>query len=483
MRTPRHRETRRPIAVIAACPFPTSQGSQVLIHQLSRTLAGLGHPVHVVAYHFGEPARTPSFRVHRIPRLFRYTKLRAGPSWRKPILDFLLACKAFTVARRHDVRVLHAHNYEAAIAAYLVRAVTGIPVVYHSHNAMTDELPSYFSSPLVRRLAERFGAFLDRQIPRRADYCIAINEELAEFLQQRGVSGDRCTVLPPGSFPGEFVRGDPAPLRRRYELDDRLHLIYTGNLDAYQDLNLLFASVARLHNRRDDFRLLVVSHCDPRPYEQLARDLGISSITRFLTTNRFAVVADLLALSDLAVMPRTSWSGFPIKLINYMAAGKAILVSAGSAKNIIHQHNGWIVPNDDVDEWVAALDRLLGDPELRRCLARNARATAIRRHNWARIGMQIEAIYSRLDSSRRSRRVRSARATNQQASMAVTRPEPGSRAPKLHAPSAPPTPQQAGQAMAHPGAGNAEHELAEAAPAGARHREARGDNASLMQQA
>ena len=72
---------RRRIALVAACPFPTSQGSQVFIHQLARALAHAGHEVDLVTYGFGETAGVPSHR------------LRAGPSFEKPLWDALLALR------------------------------------------------------------------------------------------------------------------------------------------------------------------------------------------------------------------------------------------------------------------------------------------------------------------------------------------------------------------------------------------------------
>ena len=38
------------IAVVAACPFPSLRGSQVLIRELAEGLAHAGHAVHVVTY-------------------------------------------------------------------------------------------------------------------------------------------------------------------------------------------------------------------------------------------------------------------------------------------------------------------------------------------------------------------------------------------------------------------------------------------------
>ena len=81
------------IAMVCACPFPSSQGSQVFIKQLSEALHRRGHTVHVVTYHFGEDLETSGLAITRIPRLLSYDKLRAGPSLKKPLLDLLLSAR------------------------------------------------------------------------------------------------------------------------------------------------------------------------------------------------------------------------------------------------------------------------------------------------------------------------------------------------------------------------------------------------------
>src|SRR5439155_707672 len=62
-----------------------------------------------------------------------------------------------------------------------------------------------------------------------------------------------------------------------------------------------------------------------------------------------------LDAADVAVSPRTERSGFPMKLLNYMAAGKAIVASAGSAKGLRDGVSGRVVPDGDEGAFAAAV--------------------------------------------------------------------------------------------------------------------------------
>ena len=150
------------IAVVAACPFPSLRGSQVLVRETAEHLAQAGHSVHVVTYptaqHLTPVARIAIHRVAKLPGLWT-----ARPfGWQKVILNALLVWLLWRVVRQQRIDVIHAHNLEAPLIAFVVRWLTGVPVVYHAHNALADERPCYFLHTAVRRSARAVGAGFDR---------------------------------------------------------------------------------------------------------------------------------------------------------------------------------------------------------------------------------------------------------------------------------------------------------------------------------
>ena len=111
-------ERKLKIAMVAACPFPVAQGSQVFIKQMSEALVKRGHQVHLICYQFGTHHEECNFT---IPRITSYTRFRAGPSFQKPLLDFMLTLKLWQMVKREKIDIIHAHNYEALLAGFLVR--------------------------------------------------------------------------------------------------------------------------------------------------------------------------------------------------------------------------------------------------------------------------------------------------------------------------------------------------------------------------
>jgi hypothetical protein len=57
------------------------------------------------------------------------------------------------------------------------------------------------------------------------------------------------------------------------------------------------------------------------------------------------MVQPALAPDAVVACPRVSWSGYPIKLLNAMAAGKAIVACASAAYPLTHERDGLVVPD------------------------------------------------------------------------------------------------------------------------------------------
>ena len=110
----------------------------------------------------------------------------------------------------------------------------------------------------------------------------------------------------------------------------------------------------------------------------------------------FTEIPLFLAAADVTVVPRPQCPGFPVKLLNYMAAGKPIVVFAGSAKGLQHLHSALLVPDHDWQALGYSMLTLLQDPALARTLGQNARRWANDHLAWPTLAEKIENVYYEL---------------------------------------------------------------------------------------
>ncbi len=380
--------TARPLRIVqvAACPWPTTQGTQVHLRGLVRALVRRGHDVHVVTYHFGEDLPDEGATVHRIPAVPGYRKLRAGPSAVKPLLDALLLARLAGVVRRHRPDVLHVHNVEAPWAGYAVRAAWGVPVVYTAHNLMIDELDGYVDGRAARFVLRGLAEALDRTVPRLADRCVTLSDAAVPALIARGVRPDRIVCLPPAVHEEDLGPAPPSAAEAPPVV------VYAGNPDRYQDLGLLLAAMTIVRRRRPDATLRVVSGADLDPLAAQARRLGLREGAVFRRTSSWPEVRAEIAGARVAALPRGLCRGAPIKRLNFSGLGRPVVACAGSAHGM-DRGIGLVVPDGDVAAFAGALLRLLDDPALAGRMGAAARASVLRDSTWA---IRVQALETQL---------------------------------------------------------------------------------------
>jgi glycosyltransferase involved in cell wall biosynthesis len=162
----------------------------------------------------------------------------------------------------------------------------------------------------------------------------------------------------------------------------------------------LLDAFARVWAANPDARLVLVGDGSRRQaMMQRAADLGLGHAVRFTGLVAHTEVPRLLAAADIAVVPypplATDLWLSPLKLYEYMASGKAVIVSAlGQLLEVVQDgRNGLSVPPGDASAMAAALRRLIDDPDLRARLGRQAREDAVRKHSWEHYLARLERLF------------------------------------------------------------------------------------------
>jgi 1,2-diacylglycerol 3-alpha-glucosyltransferase len=386
------------IAMVAACAFPANHGTPAAIKEMSEELARRGHSIRVVTYPLSHEIPITGVEIDRVAQVGSNRQVSVGPSYQRLAFDALLVFKLFQVVRRHKVEVIHAHNYEAALVGGFVGKLTGVPVIYNAINTMIGELPSFnFIRP--RALAIGLAKVLDYVVPRMADMIIADTEELRSFILDKGVDPARVITIHSGVRPEMFAGADGSRVRDRFAAGHGPLIIYTGTFDDFQGLDYLMAAFKIVHERKPAASLLLVGStinaAHGAKYKRMAADLGFAS--RFaMTSCTLDELPDLLAAADVAVVPRPQSAGIPTKLLNYMAAGNAIVSFKQSATILRHRETALLVEPATAENFAQGILSLLDDPALAQRLRANVKSFVAGRFDWPSIAAKLEAVYAGL---------------------------------------------------------------------------------------
>lgn len=375
------------LGLVAGCAFPAPRGSQVLIDEMAIALSRSGAEPHLIAP--VERSRFDrSYVVHASPIARPASRPTSGwlPLVVRALFDAQLLARLAAVTRRHGLSVLHAHNYEGLVAALAVRRLRRIPVVYHSHNVLADELPAY-AGRAAYRAAHRFGSRCDRWLPRLADQVVTLSSDVAQYLRSSGVAPDRLSVIPPGLDPSPF--DSPLFAAAPHRVLRTRRAVFAGNLDRYQNLELLLDAWALASAHDPGIDLTLVTHAPTLAVERMLEQRGLAGRVRIVTAGSLVDVTRELATAALGVSPRSSWSGFPIKTLNYMASRLPTVAIAASAKGIRDGETGWVVGEACPAALATTLLESLSTPEDSRQRGAAAREALAQHHSWDRLAPRV----------------------------------------------------------------------------------------------
>jgi glycosyltransferase involved in cell wall biosynthesis len=420
------------LLLVGAFPYPQSHGSQIYFQEQAIALRSLGVEISLLTYGAGKKLRPAAedaedddnpetenrgkreievaehwraldgFEHLRSPEWTAPSSLRSGPSWAKPLADLGLAMtlrNALASESRHGAYdAILTHNAEATLCALKVLPRRRPPILYCAHTLLAKELPTYLKeskskaflnqtslTPTIGRVAkvlDRFGHRIDRALAENAEGWIALTRSSERFM--RHFSNAPGMLIPP-AVPDPLtgcLALEPARTARRYGLEPGRFLLYSGNLDAYQELDIL-AAVAGKRTRGNRagghpaLRLVIASHA---PRKDAGSNDAIPGV-EFLHVESSAEMQALLASARASLLMRRAEGGFPIKLVNSLASRTPVIAFHGQEWGLEHERNGLICsPARPVESMVAAIDRLERDDGLTARLATGARELYLRRH-------------------------------------------------------------------------------------------------------
>jgi glycosyltransferase involved in cell wall biosynthesis len=291
-------------------------------------------------------------------------------------------------------------NYGGLIAAKRL----GIPLVLEINGELTEEY-----AQLGMQLSKAQWAAISlivRLMFRYADHSIAVGEQIkAQMTQRWQIDPANVSVIINGTDYDLFATPrSRQQIQEKFHLREGITLIFVGGFQPWHGVDVLVKAFRQVYDTHLDARLLLVGDGPQRAeIAQLAEQLDLGNAVHFLGKMSIEHVADLLAVADIAAAPychRQETIG--MKLFDYMAAGKAIVITGENRQNSViqHLHTGLVVEPGNVEELAHALLNLVEDRDLRRRLGQNAQIQAKSAHSWDNTVAKIESLCMNLLAQR-----------------------------------------------------------------------------------
>lgn len=315
------------ILMIAPEPFFEPRGTPFSEYHRIRALLELGHTVDLVTYPFGHDVELPGLRVFRCLRPPFITRVRIGPSLAKVPLDLSLAASALRRAMSGRYDVVHSHEEGAAIGLALA-GLLGVPHLYDMHSSLPQQLGNFkFSqSRLLRRAFEVF----ERIAVRRSRVVIVICAELERLVREIAPASAPVLIENAPGAGDVSEHGGRAAVRAEFGLSEATPVVlYTGTFEAYQGLDLLFDAAKTVVAARPDTRFLLAGGRPDQVAEARAEVAarGLREAVIFAGERPAQEIPHFLDAADVLVSPRSRGTNTPLKIYQYLRAGRVIVAT------------------------------------------------------------------------------------------------------------------------------------------------------------
>ena len=377
------------ILVLAPHPFYVVRGTPIDLDILLRALTARPHTaVDALVYADGEGRDYPNLNIHRTLSNSLTRNTSPGFSLRKLVCDAIMFFQAWSLVRKNRYDVIHAGE-EAVFMAMFFRFFYRIPYVYDLDSSIAQQMTEKL--PALSLFAPVFNWFEARAI-RSAIATAPVCNALADRCRRAG--SKKVITLHDIS---QLADPDVPPtgwLQRKLNTESQL-LLYVGNLEMYQGVDLLVESFALAARETEALDLVIVGGApqDIEAYRKKVERLDIAENTHFLGPRPLDELHRYLAEAIIVTAPRLRGINTPMKVFPYLHSGRALLVTDLPTHSQILTQDVAFLAKATPRAFADAIVQLAGDPELRQRLGRNGRAFVEANHTFESHSKRVNELY------------------------------------------------------------------------------------------
>lgn len=341
-----------------------------------------------------------------------YHRLSTAPGIEKksPITEYIKRYVSALEAKSMEERpqILHAaSNHWNGLAAVSAANRLGIPSIYEVRG-LWEVTRGSRDFEWAKGGMYRFMARMEADAAANATHVLAITQALKDELINRGVDGEKITVVPNAVDAQRFTpQPRDAELEAQLGFQGKTVIGYIGSVLDYEGLGLLIEAAERMRSQRNDFVVMIVGDgAELERFRSAVEEREMTDVVRFLGRVPHEDVERYYSLVDIAPFPRLPLPVCemvsPLKPFEALAMGKAIVASDVAALAEIVQPNvtGLLHRKGDVDDLTAKLTELVERPELRAQLSSNGLTWVRENRQWPDMAQRVSAIYESLGANR-----------------------------------------------------------------------------------
>jgi len=356
------------ILLLAPQPFFQNRGTPIAVKLVLESLSIQGHRIKVLTYPEGENVELVNCEILRLPAVPGLKNVKPGLSWKKIVYDLLMFFKARKLARQCRFDLVHAVE-ESAFIAKNIRKSFGIPYVYDMDSSLSQQVVEKygflsFLLPIIEKKKKTAIKSSIGVIP----VCKSIEDTVLKYDPNKLVQRLEDISL--------LARGDIAVSEEDKKIKtDGPVVMYVGNLEKYQGIDLLLDSFQIVSQTVKDANLAIIGGAerDINFYKNLSAKLNIDEKILFMGPRPVSDLRFYLEQADILVSPRIKGYNTPMKIYSYLDSGKAVLATRLLTHTQVLDDEIAYLVEPNVQSMASGMVELLRNESLRNQLADQAK--------------------------------------------------------------------------------------------------------------
>lgn len=179
-----------------------------------------------------------------------------------------------------------------------------------------------------------------------------------------------------------------------------LLLMYVGNLEAYQGINLLLASFSLILQKTDKVDLVIIGGeiADIQQYQTKVRCFNIDHKVHFLGPKPIEDLAEYLSQADILVSPRIKGNNTPMKIYSYLDSGKPVLATNLATHTQLLDNRVAMLAEPAPEMFAKGMQHLIEDETLRQKLGTAGKKLIQEKYSYTAFCEKINALFDWLQT-------------------------------------------------------------------------------------
>lgn len=293
---------------------------------------------------------------------------------------------------RHDINMIHGHDYKSDLFAYLIRRIMRkrkIALVSTAHAWV-----------MLGRKGELYRR-LDLFLMKRFDHLFAVSKATQEEMMAAGIPQPKITVLYNGIDTETWSREHiQSTVREELGIPQSSQVLgYVGRIMPEKDLETWIRAAAIVAKRYPQAKYVLVGEGrDGTTLDELkalAGSLGIADQLIFPGFRRD--LPQVYAAFDVFVMSSLR-EGLPNSILEAMALGVPVVTTdvAGAKELVVNNETGFVVDQKDVQGLASSILKILDHESVRSSMGRAGRERVENDFSFLQRLRRIEDLYSQI---------------------------------------------------------------------------------------